>query len=262
MKSIFRSTSSILLLSVLFLASCVPYKTMYKQSVTLYNQAVTTETKFRLDQVKKSVTNFNDSPAKKDFKVAYDTINSFISQYKDKLATDNLYGNALALKAMCEYGLEMNNVAPSTAEQALTYLKSSTSSDKSRDLAMMTAMPGLIMGNQLYDKLPADDKTLGTVEYKGLADMATSASESLKKGQEELKGEPKSKMNQYLVMSELAVYKNWLDAVFNTVDKTSTDAAVAQKRQREDDILKLAKGAIGKLSDPIVAKQWKTLIGI
>jgi len=242
----------------------VPYKGMMKQTYTIYNQAVTKDAQFRMTQVKNKATDFSNSPAQSDYKIALDTIQSFIGQYKDKLVADNVYGNVLALKSMCEYGLENYDNAAAIASQALPYLKSSTSDGTSRDNALMTAMPGLVKANQLYEKMPKDKKKVEMSKYNDIAALAKSALSDLEAGR---KATDEKKTNEYLLTSKLSVYKNWLDTAFYTADAKSSDAEKAQKRAREDEILGKAKadvtlleGVLGTSSSTVAI--WKALIGL
>jgi hypothetical protein len=264
MKSISRNSIYVLFLGVLFMVGCVPYKGMLKQSYSIYNQAVTKDAQYRMTQVKNKMTDFSNSPAKADYQMALDTIKSFVGQYKDKLVTDNVYGNVLALKAMCEYGLESYDAAVATASESLPYLKSSVSNEKSRDNALMTAMPGLVKANQLYEKMPKDKKKVEMSVYNDIAALAQSALDDLEAGRKET---AEKQTNEYLLTSKLAVYKNWLDTAFYTADAKSSDAEKAQKRQREDEILAKAKGDISTLEGVVgnnsaTVALWKALIGV
>ena len=267
MKSVFKTTLFLFLAGTLFMTSCSPaYQKELKSSYKLYNQAVDAETAFRVQQLEKEMVNANSDATKAQFQAAYTSINTVIDAHKEVLGKDNLYGNVLALKSMCELNMESYTDAANTASQALTYLKNSPSADKSRDNALMTAMPGLVKANQLYEKIPKGDDKVSEGTYNNFAELAASAITDLDAGRKST--DATHPVNEYLLMSKLAVYKNWLDVVFDTVDKDSSDADKAKKRQREDELLEAASKDIDALNTlvgskkPAVIKQWKAMIGV
>ncbi len=262
MKSITKSSYYILFLGVLFIASCVPYKSMLKQSYSIYNQAVTKDAQYRMEQVKLGMMDFSNSPAKADYRIALDTIKSFVRQYKDDLVKDNLYGNVLSLKAMCQYGIENYNGAVATASEAMPYLKTSSNDEKSRDFALMTAMPGLVKANQLYEKMPKSKKKVEASLYNDIAALGQSAVNDLEAGRKTV--DAKHPVNEYLLNAKLGVYKNWLDTLFYTTTASSTDAEKAKKRAHEDRIMAKAKDDITALQalGSASVDSWKGMIGV
>lgn len=263
-----QPVQSILLILLVVTSGCVSYQQLYKKNVQLYNQAVSAEAAYRLEVVEKGMVDFSNSPAKKDFQVAYDSINSFVDTYESRLREDNFLGNVLAIKAMCEYSLDKPNEAMETAKVALPLLGASASEKKSRDEALMVAMPGLVKINQLFEKKPADDQKLSEAEYLPIENLARKAVQPLQNGQKVLEGgRGKNKAYQFLLISELALYKNWLDVAFNAVGDGS-DAAIAKKRAREDEITKMAKPAFNKLeqligtSKPKVVEEWRNMLSL
>lgn len=267
MKGLFKAPLFLLLAGIVFMSSCAPaYQKDLSNSYKLYNQAVTAETAYRVQQLEKEMVNANSDATKTEFQAAYDAINSVVTKHQADLGKDDLYGNVLALKAMSELNLAKYTDATNSASQALTYLGSSKSSKKSRDNALMTAIPGLIKANQLYTKMPTDGKKISSGAYTNLADMARSALSDLDAGRKTV--DASHPVNEYLLMSKLAVYKNWLDIVYDTIDKDSTAAEKTAKRKKEDAIMADATKSIDALNavvgskKPALIKQWKALIGV
>jgi hypothetical protein len=267
MKKVFKMPLFLLLAGIVFMSSCAPaYQKDLTASYKLYNQAVTAETAYRVQQLEKEMVNANSDATKTEFKAAYDAINAVIATHQADLGKDDLYGNVLALKSMSELNLEKYTDAGNSATQALTYLSSSKESQTSRDNALMTAMPGLIKAKQLSAKIPTDDKKISSGAYTNLADMAKSALTDLDAGRKTV--DASNPVNEYLLMSKLAVYKNWLDIVYDTIDKDSSAAEKTEKRKREDAIMAEATKSIDALNavvgtkKPALIKQWKALIGV
>ena len=131
------------------------------------NQAVSIETAYRVQQLEKEITNPEPSAeARVKFEEADKSIDEFITEHEATLKTDNLYGNALALKSLSKYYLEDYSAAINNSETATTYLQNSTDNNKTRDLALMRSMSGLVLANQMYDKIQAFDKTAAIDNFK------------------------------------------------------------------------------------------------
>lgn len=269
MKTSFKSSLFTILSIAILFSSCVPYKAAYKKSQTLLNQAVSVETAYRVQQLEEEVASPAPSAeAQTKFDEANKSIVTFVTEHEAALKTDNLYGNALALRGLSEYYLEDYSAANSTAEAAVTYLQSSVDNNKTRDLALMRGMSGLVLASQMGDKIKAFDKTgaIDKVKYKEIMDMARAATDGIDKGREGVSGT--HSVNEFLTMSELAVYKNWLDFIPYGIDKNSSDADKAKNVAEEQEVLKMAKSGVDRLNTATggkkadLIKYWKRLLGI
>ena len=269
MKTLSRGSFFTILSVVLLFSSCVPYNAAYKKSQTLLNQAVSVETAYRVQQLQKEVANPEPSAeAKVKFEEANKSIVSFITEHEAGLKTDNLYGNALALRGLSEYYLEDYKAANSTAETAIGYLEQSEDNSKTRDLALMRGMSGLVLANQMYDKLQTFDKkgAVDKIKFKEITDMASAAIAGINKGREGVSAT--ASVNEFLTMSELAVYNNWLDVLAYGIDENSTDAEKTQNKADEQKVLKMAKSGVDRLNTATggkkaeLVKYWQLLLGI
>ena len=156
------------------------------------------------------------------------------SKYKNGLKKDNLLGNALALKALTEWKLEKFKEANVTAIMAQEELKSS-GYEGTRDYAVMAALPGLISNDEaflateaLFEEFAGKNfsnrseeerkefftstllghykENIHSSERNGKLDQALT---SLNKARTVVS--PSHEVQKYLVMSQLAVIKNWND---------------------------------------------------
>ena len=270
MKTLFKgSFLTILSLAILLSSSCVAYKKVYKESQTLLNQAVGVETAYRVQQLQKEVVNPAPSAeARMKFEEANKSIVAFITEHEAALKTDNLFGNALALRGLAEYYLEDYQGANNTATESIAYLQNSTDNSKTRDLALMRGMSGMVLANQVYDKIQAFDKTgtIDKVKYKEITDMAKAAIDGVNKGREGVSAT--HSVNEFLTMSELSIYKNWLDFIPYGIDKNSSDEEKAKNIAEEQAVLKMAKSGIDRLNTATgskktdLVKYWKVLLGV
>ena len=269
MKTLFKGSFFTILSFAILFSSCVPYKSAYKSSKTLLNQAVDIETAYRVQQLEKEVANPEPSAeARTKFEEANKSIVAFITEHEAALKTDNLYGNALALRGLSEYYLENYQDANNTASASIAYLQNSEDNNKTRDLALMRGMSGLVLANQMYDKIQVFDKTaaIDKIKYKEITDMASAAVDGIDKGREGVN--ETHQVNEFLTMSELAVYKNWLDFIPYGVDKNSSDTDKAKSLAEEQAVLKLAKSGVNRLNTATggkkadLIKYWKVLLGI
>lgn len=269
MKKVLNHSMFLLMGFALLISSCVPYKKAFKESQTLFNQSVSIETAYRVKQLEKQVTNPEPSlEAQASFQKTYDATVAFLTEHEVALKADNLYGNALALKSLSEFYLEKNTDANNTAAAAITYLEQSADNNKTRDLALMRSMSGLVLANQLYDKINVFDKNapLDAVKFNTIMNMAKGAIDGIEKGREGISATHPT--NEFLTMSELTVYKNWLDFIPYGVDEKSSDLARVENKAAQKAAYDQAKAAINRLDTatggkkPALVKYWKELIGV
>lgn len=269
MKTVFKSSIFTILSIAILFSSCVPYKAAYKESQTLLNQAVNIETAYRVQQLEKEIANPEPSAeARTKFEDANTSIVSFITEHEEALKTDMLYGNALALRGLSEFYLEKYEDANSTASTSIAYLENSADNNKTRDLALMRSMSGLVMANQMYDKIQAFDKdgAIDAIKFKEVMDMGQAAVDGIAKGREGINAT--HPVNEFLTMSELGVYKSWLDFIPYGIDKNSSDDAKKRNLELEQSVIAKARTGVERLSTATGGKKaalvnyWKALIGI
>jgi tetratricopeptide (TPR) repeat protein len=166
---------------------------------------------------------------------AYAEIRKALDNEKS-LQADGVYGNALALKALCEWKLKRYGEARLTAEAAQNALRQS-SPPSTRDLAVMNALEGFIENDLAYSALEA----LNTDIRAKMAAGAVSGTEAQQLFNNiliyyrtnifDLVGEARIEkaigiirsakrevssnhpIQTYLIMSQLVCVKNWSDAL-------------------------------------------------
>ena len=198
------------------------------------------------------------------YKDAYDKVSGMVTNFKDKLIADQIYGNALSLKALCELNLSKLDAAKITATEANTYIDRSAHPDKQRDKALMAGMPGLIKANQLVSMLKGVTGKLSQNKYSDLAALAGGALTDIGIGRNAVsKTHP---ANSYLIQSQLVVAKSWIDGINKTLDN-ATEEEVQLAESREKGVREKAVGFINDLTkvqgaDSKMIDQWKAIIGI
>lgn len=166
---------------------------------------------------------------------AYAAINRSIKK-NGELKKDDLLGNALALKALCEWKLKKYGEARLTAQKANFALLEQTTPSV-RDKAVMTALEGFIENDLAYNALNdiqnnIDDKLSGGAlegleaaqlyddikafygKYIHKEDKSANIDKAIKIIQSAIDQTPANHPLQvYLVMSQLVCMKNWSDAL-------------------------------------------------
>ena len=137
---------------------------------------------------------------------------TLIDTKRDKMQSDQLLGTAFALKAFSEWRLENYEAAVATSDAVAS---DSTIVAKDRDKAMLAALRGLIKNDQAYKHMQAKSETYGAVKT-----LLSEAQTNIRAGAQGLPDDHDVRI--YLVMSQLAVLKNWLE-LFNKPDDFATD---------------------------------------
>ncbi len=174
------------------------------------------------------------------YRQAYAEIQKALENDK-ALASDDLLGNAMALKALCEWKLQKYGEARLTAENAQQIFQRSEI-PSSRDQAVMTALQGFIENDLAFNALGELKKELqqtnkdGSLSFTQVRQLFNEiqnfyrsnifdpvgdariekAIQIIKNARNQVS--PNHPIQSYLVMSQLVCIKNWSDAISDTDD--------------------------------------------
>jgi hypothetical protein len=133
-------------------------------------------------------------------------LNRITAESAEELRKDQLLGDALTLKALCEWRLGQFSNAVATAQSARN-----TAADQlfPRDGALLQALPGLIKSDQAYQKI-MDRKPLTEIEQ--LLVSANGAVADVQAAREAVDRD--HPVQGFLLQAQLAAYRNFTVAVF------------------------------------------------
>jgi len=121
---------------------------------------------------------------------------------KASLEADQLWGTALALRALCEWRLGLHDRAvASAAEAAKTGDALGT-----RDRAMMAALPGLVMADQLFAKTERKRRGQAAGDWEAAQALGTKSIEILEAVRKDVDAE--HPLRGYLAQAQLAAWRN------------------------------------------------------
>lgn len=154
------------------------------------------------------------------------------SKDEAQLRKDGLWGTALTLKALSQWRLGQFDQAIATAQLAR---ETAGSQIYPRDLALITALPGLVKTDQAYDKALRTNTTLAEVEGLLIGERGAVANIQSARGQVD-KDHP---VQVYLIQAQLAAYRNfqvafdYLKQHQETVPATHPARAAANEQLKE-----------------------------
>lgn len=261
MKFLVQLSAVLLLLNAV---ACTPYKSALTDIRKDFDQAVKAEEKCMIAALERSE---NPSFAHCDneaFLSVQADIDSLIAKYSEPLISDDVLWQALALKSFAAYNAEQNAVAIDAARRAVQLASNSDKDRQARDYFVAQAMPGLVKANELYIQLESINETVSEANYQQAADLAKSALDDLEQVRASAEQAPDAVA--YLTTAKLSVYKNWLDILFDTIDRDASDADVMRKRKREDEILAMAKADLLRWeksgAEAQLLRYWRALLGV
>lgn len=254
----------IAVLLLLLQAACTPYQSALTSIRQDFNQAVEAET----DCIK-TAFEASDNPDlmacdNRAFREVQEAIDSLLAQHGDALIKDDVLWQVLALKSFAAYQAEQYTQALDAATRAVQLASNGDRDRQARDYFIAQAMPGLVKANELYMRLETIDGKVEEVDYQKAADLANSALNDIEAVVGSAAESPDAMT--YLLMAKLGVYKNWLDILFDTVDRSASDADIMRKRAREDEILTKAKADLLRWekagADVQLLRYWRALLGV
>ena len=181
-------------------------------------------------------------------------LNRITSESADKLRSDQLLGNALTLKALCEWRLSQFSQAVATARSAQS---AEAEPLFPRDRALLRALPGLIKTDQAYQKI-MERKPLAEIEQ--LLVSGDGANADIQAARELVDRDHPVQI--YLLQAQLAAYRNFTVAEFRlnnnaTLPMDHPARAKANIQLKELDRLCKATGA-----GPNLVNYWQKLCAL
>jgi hypothetical protein len=181
-------------------------------------------------------------------------LNRITSESADKLRNDQLLGDALTLKALCEWRLGQFSNAVATAQSAQN---GATDQLFPRDRALLRALPGLIKSDQAYQKI-MERKPLTEIEQLLLSGNGAVA--DVQAAREVVDRD--HPVQTFLLQAQLAAYRNFTVALFRLNNNAAVPAdhparAKANAQLKELDRLCKANGA-----GPNLVNYWQKLCAL
>jgi hypothetical protein len=248
-----------LTLVLLFLAAGCQTVGSLREAQDTFNRAATAENALRSDLNRPLDSGGADTliglgSARGGYASALLILKRITSESPDKLRNDQLLGDALTLKALCEWRLGQFSNAVATAQSA-----QSAAADPlfPRDRALLRALPGLIKTDQAYLKI-MDQRPL--MEIEQLLISGSGALADLQAAREVVDGD--HPVQVFLLQSQLAVYRNFTVAEFRlnnhaTVPVDHPARMKANTQLKELDRLSKASGA-----GPNLVNYWQKICAL
>lgn len=124
------------------------------------------------------------------------------SRGKASLEADHLWGTALALRALCEWRLGLHDRALASASEAAK----TGESLGPRDRAMMAALPGLVMADQLFAKVDRKRRGQAAGDWEAVRALGAKSMDILESARKETDTE--HPLRNYLYQAQLAAWRN------------------------------------------------------
>jgi tetratricopeptide (TPR) repeat protein len=186
----------LLLLSILITA-CVSHVKELREAQSQFNQAASLENELQIDMEAGdaiAMSTISTSSYRQTVKILSDLLDS----KRQAMEEDSLLGTAYTLKAYAEWRLGDYEAAVTTSTAAME------AKMFPRDLALITALRGLIKNDQAYYHMQEKDYA-----YRDIKTLLQEALEDITKGLATAGKEENIRI--YLLLSELIVLKNWTD---------------------------------------------------
>ncbi len=205
-----------LIITTMFLTGCGSYISKYRKAQDQFNLAAEADNrmKFSLENPESRFTDLANIST--NYALAYKYISDILGNKKKELEKDNLYGSALTIKGLCEWKLGKFDKARNTSQEALKYFDQSKTEVFTRDIAVMTALPGLTRADQAYYHTMSDSSSKS---YDDIEDFCENAISEFKNARNA--AGYNHPVQVFLIMSELAVYCTWRKATFEKLDSSS-----------------------------------------
>jgi tetratricopeptide (TPR) repeat protein len=187
----------VLLLVWIAIAACVSHVKELREAQSQFNQAASLENELQIDMEAGdaiAMSTMVTSSYRQTVKILSDLLDS----KRQPLQEDGLLGTAYTLKAYAEWRLGDYETAVATSSAALE------AKLFPRDLALITALRGLIKNDQAYYHMQEKDYA-----YRDIKILLEEALEDITKGLATAGKEENIRI--YLLLSELIVLKNWTD---------------------------------------------------
>ena len=250
------SVLTMLIGSILFLLTGCEYLNQFSKAQHYFNMAAAAENRQKFipsdpDGAVKAVT-INE--IRTNYSLAHTYISKLVSNNASKLASDGLMGSALSMKALCEWRLGRYDEALITSQLALEQQRLEGGM-RGRDLAVMTALPGLVKADQAYGH-SISNAVKNYAEIKRLLDGAITDITNAQQAVDDY-----HPVQSYLQMAKVAVYRTWQvsieEKISDTAERSSERRTLRSLAKPELDRL---GSLVGKDSSPFL--YWSKLLGL
>jgi tetratricopeptide (TPR) repeat protein len=187
----------VLLLLSFLIAACVSHVKELREAQSQFNQAASLENELQIDMEAGDAIAVS-SMVMSSYRQTVKILSDLLDTKRQPLQEDNLLGTAYTLKAYAEWRLGDYEAAVTTSTAALE------AKLFPRDLALITALRGLIKNDQAYYHMQEKDYA-----YRDIKRLLEEALEDITKGLATAGKEENIRI--YLLLSELIVLKNWTD---------------------------------------------------
>jgi tetratricopeptide (TPR) repeat protein len=253
-RVLFAAVAVFVIVSV---SACTGYLKDYRRAQDQFNAAADADNKARLDydlkQDEQQGSSAALSGARANYALAYKEISKLVDDNADDLKKDQLYGSALSMKALCEWRLGRFTQAVATADAAVGQLEPKASG--SRDLAVMTALPGMIRIEEGYRQAlqPGGD-------YDHIKGLFTAGLKKISEARNTV--DAKHPVQLYLMSAQLAGYRNWQVAI----EKMNPSTAATDRGDIRSDagtvLGEFKKRAKEINPDESASEYWRMLLGL
>ena len=190
-----------MLLTLVLISSCatIEHARDLREAQELFNTAAELENQLSIDaSANQSIT--QSGRISTGYTTSLAMVTFLINEKEDDLRKDNLLGTAYVLKALSEWKLGQYKAAQATSTAA----QNSNASFFPRDEALLAAISGLIKNDTAYEQM-----TLKNGDYTETIAMFSAAIAEIG---ERIGDDPnQNHIRMYLLTSQLASLKNWLD---------------------------------------------------
>lgn len=241
-----------LLLGFVLLTSCTAANNI-ATAQDYFNKAAEAENSLKFSGKESS----NELVGLSNIRTNYSLANKFIKdalQDSSSLKSDKLLGVAYSIKAISEWRLGSYDDALTSSDLAKNELESETSVP-GRDLAVMTALPGLIRIDQAYYYISQKDQSKN---YSDVLGLISDAIEKIKAAQKVVaENHP---VQAYLQMSKLTAYRNFQLAIEVYIQDATQRRAARQKLipMINDELQNFKK----LVSDKSSIEYWEKILGV
>ena len=192
-----KSKVFVLLLVWIAVAACVSHVKELREAQSQFNQAASFENELQIDMEAGDAIAMS-TMVTSSYQQTVKILSDLLERKRQPLQEDGLLGTAYTLKAYAEWRLGDYEEAVATSTAALE------AKLFPRDLALITALRGLIKNDQAYYHMQERD-----YGYRDIKILLEEALEDITKGLATAGKEENIRI--YLLLSELIVLKNWTD---------------------------------------------------
>jgi hypothetical protein len=224
-----------------------------------FNQAAATENALRFDTKVTDASTTGLGSVRSGYASALLSLEKLEnSKDQTQLRNDGLWGSALTLKALTQWRLGQFDKAIATAELAR---QNAGDQMYPRDLAMITALPGLVKTDQAYDKILRTNTPLSDITDLLVGDHGAVADIQNARGRID-RDHP---VQVYLLQAQLAAYRNFqvaLDRRQNHATVSTNNPAFADANAQLKELNRLLKIQNAGTSGQDLVDYWRQLCGL